>query len=53
MMGEVKASLILLNGYYLFVLVSAFVGIQGIFLCEETHNTYFLYYIKCLSGTTN
>lgn len=44
MMGEVKASLIFSNIYYIFGLVSVFIGIQEvIFLHKETHNTYFFF----------
>ena len=50
LMGVVKASLILLNVYYLFI------GIQGVILHKETHTTLFFFftiYIKHLSSTTN
>lgn len=40
---------IFLKGYYLSVLVHVSVGIQRVFVCEGTHSTYFLHYIKHLS----
>ena len=53
-MGELKASLVFLNIYYIYGLVSVFIGIQEvIFLHKGTHNTYFFYYIKHLNSTIN
>lgn len=43
--GVVKASLILLNVYYLFGLVSVFIGIQGVILHKETHTTLLFFFL--------